>query len=150
MAITVTAGIRNAEKLADLLKTMPVDLANRALEKAAKAGGEVFKDEMRRRAPVKRGVLRRSIRNRKARARVLEAARAVGPSAPHAHLVERGHVLVWVHPKTGKRYVQGHVPGNPFMRRSADAAAEPALRAIADTLSDAVGQIAAAHGARAA
>lgn len=69
----------------------------------------------------KTGALRKSIGKRKSRKS--EGAYQVFAKAPHAHLVEYGHVLIaWGHP-TGKR-----VAPRPFMRRALESGIKTAVQ----------------------
>ena len=132
-----TAGIRGAKELSERLRALPRDVANKLLGKAVKLGAAEIQQAIKRRTPIGRTRrLVRSVGNRRGRPRSpLEARRFVGPSAPHAHLVEFGHVLVWKQPKTGRKYVKGHVPAHPFVRPGFTTGAPAAVNAIADSLS---------------
>lgn len=131
-----------------------------ALQGALKKGAEVTAVEARRLAP--RGTepktktrLANSIKvmanlsrsqKRKRGARRAEAEIFVGPTVPHAHLVEFGHVLVKARHegkvglvgrrgKKRKAFVKtkrviGHVPAHPFMRPAFDSTKERAAREV--------------------
>ncbi len=144
----VSIRVRGLKGLERAFRRLPGDVANQVLEGGVKAGSAVVEAEITRRTPVGRtGLLRRRMTNRKLKSSRLTAARKVGPRAPHAHLVEFGHVQVWKHPKTGKKYVKGHVPAHPFVRPGAEAAFRPAVEVIGKTLGTGIERL-AAQGAR--
>jgi HK97 gp10 family phage protein len=60
----------------------------------------------------------------------------VGSSAPHAHLVEFGHVLV--HGRGTKRAVLGHVPAHPFLRPAWDSKKGEVVRIFGKELGPAI------------
>lgn len=151
MPATVTrrsAGIRGAKELSEMFRALPRKIANKLLADTVKAGAIVIQQSIKRLTPVGRtGKLKRSVRHRKGKSRSpLEARRTVGPTAPHAHLVEFGHALVWKQPTTGRKYVKGHVPAHPFVRPGFDAGAPGAVRAIADHLGRLIPPLAVVQG----
>ena len=130
------------------------------LQGALKAGANVTAEEARRLAPVGTDPetklhLRDSIKvaanlnrnqKRKRGGRRADGEIFVGPTVPHAHLVEFGHMLVkarysatlhLVKRRRGARWerkqtkrVIGHVPAHPFMRPAFDSTKDRAAREV--------------------
>lgn len=100
----------------------------RIVRRSIRAGALIYKVGMKRRAPRERGKLAKSIRI-KQRSRSGETTARIGPSVAYGHLVEFGHILVWVQPQTRRAYVVGHVGAQPFVRPTFDADMHLVVRA---------------------
>lgn len=122
--------ISGLKELIDGITQLPGRLTTRVLNGTALAGARSLRDNARRRAPIKEGALRKSIKAVKSRKssdqQILAKCIATDPKA---HLIEFGHRMV-TH-KPGLKEV-GHVPAQPFMRPALDVDSSYAVTAMQD------------------
>ena len=152
--------ITGGKEIAEALKRLPVEIENKVMTGAVRAGSKVISDRAKALAPVETGALRRSIRPRNPQVKGLEiigGVRAGNKNVWYSHLVEYGtvqHMITNWKNKTerkkgaagrpGKRalkLVDGTLvaavnhPGNqprPFMRSAMDDEAQAALAKMAE------------------
>jgi hypothetical protein len=131
-----TAALARFRKRVERYQGLP--LAKR-MAKGAEEAARLLVPSVRREAPQgPTGNLKRRVRARTLRARnggfsgVREYGASVGSTAPHRHLVIRGHEIVGHRPnrvRTGKR-----TTANPFVDEAAQPRADDALRVIRDAI----------------
>lgn len=121
---------QSARLLNEALKTLEDKLARKLSMKALRKAGRVIVKEAKLRVPVRTGLLKKSIALRaKQRRKRGSPAIVVGTTkdAPHAHLIERGHVQVG---KRGKKFVAAR----PFLRPAFDTKHDEFVRLLGDEL----------------
>ncbi|NLB90537.1 MAG: hypothetical protein GX786_04890 [Clostridiales bacterium] len=114
-------------ELLEDLENMASKATDQGLDKALKAGGQVIEQAIQSRTPVKRGILKSSIRVSQAKGKGESRHVTIGShkntkGARHAHLVEFGHG--GPHP----------APPHPFVRPAFDASKEEAFEAMKNTI----------------
>lgn len=116
MAKTKHIEIIGEEELAKRLRMVSDGVKGKELQKAVRAGIGVLRDEVQRRAPVRRGILKRNIGTKTKVRSPVEVEGSVGfkRAGWYGRLVEMGHAIV----SRGK--VVGHVPAHPFLRPAFD------------------------------
>lgn len=131
--------IGGGRELDRLLQTLPVKVEKNILRGALRAGAVVIRDEVKQRAPVASGDLKKSIRvtSRTKRGQVSASVKIGSFSAWYAHLVEFGTRPHVIKAKPGRAMRFGGVttaqvnhPGiaaKPFIRPAADASTAHAL-----------------------
>jgi HK97 gp10 family phage protein len=151
--------ISGGKEVAEMLKRLPVEIENKVMVGAVRAGSKVISDRAKQLAPVETGALRRSIQPRNPRIGTKEitgGVRAGNKVAWYSHLVEFGTaeriVKNWVSKANRKKSGSGKPdkkamtvrdglfskvkqPGNkqvPFMRTAMDAEAQAALVKMAE------------------
>lgn len=141
--ITVT-GLAEVQ---EMLATAPKEIVARGYLRALQAGADVIADEVEVRTPIKaedtggmldKGVLRESLMiqvtlDSQFRGGVAEVG--FGKNGVVANWVEYGHRMVGHAP--GKKE-KGVVPPHPFMRPAADASADRAIEAFANSIAQTV------------
>jgi HK97 gp10 family phage protein len=134
--------IRGQDALIQDLKDLPLDLNKAELRAGLIKGAQLLRDRIREAAPVsdnvpprggrfkdlKPGTLRRSIKAKGRRGTRTQAAAGI-TAAFYAKWVEFGHTLK-SHGRKADREVIGHVPANPFVRRTFEANREAVLKAV--------------------
>jgi len=129
--------IQGLRELKRDLRRLGQEVGSVVIADALDEGAEIFESAIRRRAPVRRGVLRDSFvvrqskRNRHSslyRKGIYRAGVGWRKSGSHAMPVEFGHRIV----RGGK--VVGHVPAHPFIRPAFDAAKSQAEHYIEEAL----------------
>jgi len=117
--------ILGLKELDQALQQMAWPAARRALRKGMRQGANVVRDEVRAKAPVKTGNLRRKIRTRERRedADGLRFAIEIPRSAFYGRFIEFG---------TSK------IAARPFMRPAAEAKTEAAVSAMRNALAEAI------------
>lgn len=134
--------IIGGRELAEFLQQLPVKVEKNIMRSALRAGVAVFRDELKAKAPVKSGALRRSIRvsTTTKKGFVLARVRVGGKVAPHAHLVEFGTKPHKIEPRNGQGLTVGSQvvsgvdhPGaepNPFVRPTFDSQSTASIEAV--------------------
>lgn len=117
--------ILGLKELDQALQQMAWPAARRALRKGMRQGANVVRDEVRAKAPVKTGNLRRKIRTRERRedADGLRFAIEIPRSAFYGRFIEFG---------------TSRIAAKPFMRPAAEAKTEAAVSAMRNALSEAI------------
>lgn len=117
--------ILGLKELDQALQQMAWPAARRALRKGMRQGANVVRDEVRAKAPVKTGNLRRKIRTRERRedADGLRFAIEIPRSAFYGRFIEFG---------------TSRVAAKPFMRPAAEAKTEAAVSAMRNALAEAI------------
>ena len=120
--------LEGVDELRRVLKRLPTNVQAKVLDQALSAGGALIAREARKLVPVRSGALKKSITNRKKRARRRRdlAERVIGfrsPTSRIAHLVEFG---------------TAHSKAQPFMRPAVDARGTDAVKLIGERLARAI------------
>lgn len=119
------------QKITDLSKALP----HTAIEQIYLKGVRKMARAIRRKTPVGVGTRKPGSLKKAVKAKLLDrvgnnARNAIvavdRKTAPHAHLVEFGHVLYKGSKKKGGRVI-GHVPAHPYFRPGVDETARPVL-----------------------
>jgi HK97 gp10 family phage protein len=128
----VSAELKGGRELERALVRLGENLAGEALLEALEAGAEPVVAEAKALVPVRTGKLRDSIAPRVKR-RGRDPIVAVGAKAPHAHLIEFGHIQT---DRFGSPI--GHVAARPFLRPAVDAKADEVLKRVRERLGEAI------------
>lgn len=124
--------IHGSDRLDRKLRELSEAVAKEALAKAVEKGTEIVREEIRRRAPVGEGGLKRSVTSHMSKRTRYEAQGKVGftGEGAHAHLVEFGTA-----PRvTDDGAYRGAMPARPFIRPAWDAKKRQAYETILDEL----------------
>jgi len=123
-----------AKELQDALADFPKSVERKLLRAALRKGGNVILAEARARAPVDKGVLRRSIKLRSARSRDGVALRIDVRIPPNGKPGNTGGPYYGAFVELGTSKMAAH----PYLRPAFDATAETALREISEYLSNGI------------
>jgi len=133
----IYTGVEGAEEIEKLLQEMGL-AANEILDEAALAGATIAFEDAKRRAPVKTGNLKASLKLNKPRAnkdrQKKRSSASVGFNYKKAYylpFVELGHKT-----KSGE-----HVPAKPFLRPAIDKNKKTIAEAVNKAISDALGRV---------
>lgn len=126
--------LKGVDELRQALRALPWRIAKNVLRGAVRAGAAVVAAEAKRRVPVRRGFLMRSIKisTRAKGGMVTASVKAGGKGARHAHLVELGtkpHLI----PRRGFKAAPIRHPGakaKPYMRPAFESKVQAAIAAI--------------------
>ena len=124
-AISIS-GLKDLERT---LRLLPDTMERKVIMTGLSAGGRVFRNEMRKRAPRRSGDLRKSIAVRREARRLLVRV-GFRKGGRHAHLLEYGTQERF----TRKGVSRGSMPAQPFIEPAIKAAEARAVQAMAKAM----------------
>ncbi len=132
MAAKTTVTVKGLDELLGKIARIGSALRGPGVEAGARAGAEVIAEEMRVRAPRRRGVLAGAIGTNLEESSSVRAVVEVGPEADafYGGIVEVGHAIK----RSRKGATLGYVPPHPFMRPALDSREGQASEAAASEL----------------
>lgn len=135
---TVEFTIEGFKEINTALKGLEAKAKRRLFSSTMRKAITPLREEARLRVNVKTGNLRRSIRISVNKIDKDTMLAKVQSDAPHAHLVEFGHNIVFLNKKTGKKFIFGRTREFPFMSPAFEYTSDKMMNVLTQEIKEAL------------